>query len=404
VCAAIRDQTDVLRRGAFAPDDYEEINRTYFDDIFISRSWSALPAGWHNPHSDGAGAFVPCLPELHNWQRYSVDEGYALGDQKRALLKLISAWESRAIGYDEVTLCPSVSTANLLVLCGLKANGFDTIIFETPAYFATLQQTELLQLSCIRIPCFRDEQFEASLSAFEQAICGNARCALWITQPRFGLGTNQKLDRLRALGELLGPNNPLVIDEAAEQTFPSVVAALGPIRCPVIRTRGLLKGAGLNGLRISFVLHCPHWRSRFEEILEAAGASLDRFSLSNAASIALTPGLLPSMLTQANAQVQRERKKLEIMSLGSWMEPTALENSYIGSLLLDLTSLPGSYESKRKAFLAFCRTRRMPVILSASVGFAFDDRWEAVRINYFTPADNVERAARTLLEAYAHLT
>ena len=91
------------------------------------------------------------------------------------------------------------------------------------------------------------------------------------------------------------------------------------------------------------------------------------------------------------------------MSLGSWMEPTALENSYIGSLLLDLTVLPGEYAEKRKALLSYCRDRRMPVILSASIGFAFDERLEAVRVNYFTSSENLRSAAQILWMRSRHL-
>jgi hypothetical protein len=110
------------------------------------------------------------------------------------------------------------------------------------------------------------------------------------------------------------------------------------------------------------------------------------------------------MLLHANGQVCRERKKLEVMSMGSWMEPTTLENSYMGSLLLDFSSVPGAYLDKRKALLSFCKECRMPIILSASIGFALDERCEAVRINYFTSAENVERAGHILLEAQRRLS
>lgn len=270
-------------------------------------------------------------------------------------------------------------------------------------YFGTRQQAELLGLNSIRVPCFRDNLFDAGLASFQSAIMRYRRCALWLSQPRFGLGTNQGLDRIRELGRSLGAHNVLVIDEAAEQNFPSHIAAAGAMECTLIRTRGLLKGIGLNGLRTAFVLHPSQWRARFVDTLEALGASLDRYSLTNAAALAKKPILFRSMLAHANEQVQRERRKIEVMSLGSWMEPTALENSYMGSLLLDFSALPGTYAEKRTALLNYCRDCRMPVVLGASIGFAFDDRLEAVRINYFTPSDNIQRSTQILLEAKERL-
>jgi hypothetical protein len=135
-------------------------------------------------------------------------------------------------------------------------------------------------------------------------------------------------------------------------------------------------------------------------LLESAGASLDRFSLVNAAELAKSPELLSRMLAAANAQVIRLRKSLAVLTVGSWAEPTALENAYIGSILLDLRNLPGTYQQKRTAFLEYCQEVRLPVILRSSIGFAYDSGWEALRINYFTPDENVDRAGRLIVEGF----
>ncbi|WP_198135141.1 aminotransferase class I/II-fold pyridoxal phosphate-dependent enzyme [Rhodopseudomonas palustris] len=388
-----------LVRGDFSPDDYEKINRDYFDEILKSRAWSAFPSGWYNPSCEGAASFSLHLPEARDIIHYAVDEGASLGESRSSIVRLVGQWENRPLEHDEITICPSVSSCNLAVLYVLKEAGIDTILFESPAYYATLQQAELLKMEFIRLPTFRAERFEADLERFESILYSRSNCAIWLTQPRFGIGSNQCLKRLRHLGEILGPRRMLVIDEAAEQMFPSVTSGLSQMRCPVFRTRGIVKGVGLNGIRASVILHPPQWRSNFEEILEAAGASLDRFSLSNVALLADTPMLLPTMLRIANAQVRRERAKLEIMSLGSWMQPTPLENGYIGAIMLDLSCIVGSYARKRSALLGFCKDRRMPIVLGSSIGFAFDDEFEAVRINYFTPTENIEKTGAILLEA-----
>jgi histidinol-phosphate/aromatic aminotransferase/cobyric acid decarboxylase-like protein len=389
-----------LEDSYFEPDQYEHINAYYFGDILRSRSWAALPAGWHNPSSAGAALFQQRLLSGDNLQRYALDEGFALGDEKSALLRLLSAWEGSPQEWDEATLCPSVSTANLVVLCALRERGVDTLIFETPAYYATLDQARLLGFRVVRIPTFKESEFETNPAALIEATKENPFCGIWLTQPRFGIGTNQNLERIRTLAAALPSRTILIFDEAAEQRFPSLLSALGSTACDVIRVRGILKGAGLNGLRLSVIIHPKHWRDRMQGVLETAGASLDRFSLSNAADLARIPELLPKMLAAANAQVIRLRKSLSVLLVGSWAEATALENAYIGSILLDFRNLQGRYSQKRRAFLEYCREQRLPVILRASIGFAYDPTWEAVRINYFTPADNIERAGHLIVEGF----
>jgi Aminotransferase class I and II len=393
-------QDFALDDGHFEPDQYEEINACYFDDILRSRSWAGLPAGWHNPSSAGAAHFQQRLLSGDDVQRYALDEGFALGNEKSAVLHLLSAWEQSSIEWDEATLCPSVSTANLVVLGALREHGIDTLIFETPAYYATLAQARLLGFRVLRIPTFKQSGFETDPAALLKATNENPACAIWLTQPRFGIGTNQNLEKIRKVAAALPNRTILVFDEAAEQLFPSLLSGLGPTACDVIRVRGILKGAGLNGLRLSVIMHLKHWRESMEGLLETAGASLDRFSLANGADIARIPELLPRMLAAANAQVVRLRKSLSVLLVGSWAEATPLENAYIGSILLDFRSLPGTYQAKQTAFLEYCREARLPVVLRASVGFAYDPSWEAVRINYFTPTENVERTGHLIVEGF----
>lgn len=286
------------------------------------------------------------------------------------------------------------------MLTALKRREFKHIVFETPAYFATLEQAELLGLTVTRVPCFKEKQFEITVEDFAKHINPREKTAVWLTQPRFGIGTNQNIDQLQELTDRLGSTNMLVVDEAGEQNYPSLLSKISEFGCDIIRTRGLIKGIGLNGLRISLVLHPPDWRREFECLLEVVGASVDRYSLNSATKLAETPLLLPSMLKTANEQVRSFRCKLETSLLGSWATPTALENSYIGSILLDLSQLPGGYVEKRKALLLEFQSLNMPVVLAASIGFAFDPQLEAVRMNYFTPEKNITNTGQVLNLAF----
>jgi histidinol-phosphate/aromatic aminotransferase/cobyric acid decarboxylase-like protein len=342
---------------------------------------------------------VPSAPRREEYEQYALDEGHALGDRKAAVLHLLGAWEARSVGWNESTLCPSVSAANLLVLRALRKARVDGIVFETPAYFATVDQARLIGFKPRRVPSFRDEGFEAPPDRLTRGLGGLRRPALWITQPRFGIGSNQSHERVRTLAALLGSEGILIIDEAAEQLFPSHLSELRGLGCDVIRIRGLVKGAGLNGLRISAILHPEAWRDQMERGLETCGASIDRISLANAADLASDPKFFGEMLRQNNLQVREFRALAALAARGSWVEPTALENSYIGSLLIDFRGLPGAYAHQRRALLEHCRSIGLPVVLRASIGFAHDQTWEGVRLNYFTPRENVEAAARLLAEA-----
>ncbi len=385
---------------AFAEDDYEEVNETYFRDILRSRTWSALPAGWHNPYSEAAERFEAPRLSSREHQQYALDEGGALSAPKEAILTLLSAWEGLRLLPEQVTLCPSVSCANLALLCAMKRRGLTRVLFETPAYFATVEQAKMLGFEVVRIASTREEGFDASLDLFIDGARQAKHAAVWLTQPRFGIGTDQPLERILALGEALGRDHLLVLDEAGEQHHPSTLSGLQGLECDIVRTRGLLKGIGLNGLRISLILHPRHWRDDFERVLETAGGSIDRYSLMSAASLGAAPSLLPSLLAAANRQVCRLRRQLEVQLLGGWATPTPLANSYIGTVILDLSGLPGGYGQQRVALLEECQALRMPVVLRASIGFAFDPTWEGVRVNYFTPEENVVETGRLLNAAW----
>lgn len=393
-----------LDSGAtYAKDDYDDVNAEFFNDILRSKTWAALPAGWHNPKSTAAESFSLQQPSFNDGLQYALDEGYALGDLKEAILNVLGHWEARPLAWSELTICPSVSTANLVVLSALKARGYRHICFESPAYFATPVQADLLGFEVERVTGKRDGGFEIPVEAFVKSFPGT-RKVLWLTQPRFGIGTNQDLGKLRELASFLGRDDVIVFDEAAEQMFPSVLSALGLVPCTVLRTRGLMKGIGLNGMRVAAIVHPDNWRSDMEQMLEPCGASLDRFSLKNFATFADSPALLPSLLEAANGQAQRLRKSVELATVGTWAKPTPLVNGYIGSVILNLGSLPGDFNAKRHAFLQYCRTERMPVVLRASIGFPHDDAWEAIRMNYFTPDENIELSTKILVSAYECLS
>lgn len=390
---------DVLNHQSslFHCDDYARVQEEYFREIIEEQNWYALPAGWLNPKALSAEYFKIEIPSRLHLQNYIVDDGRSLESEKEPLLRLISEWEAKPTDYDQVTLCSSVSTANLAVLFALKRRRVQNLVFDTPAYFATLEQARHLGFNLVKIPTYRQNNFMIDIDLIRHLKQNLPQFCLVLTQPKFGLGCNNDIKYLQCLVDAVGEQNFVLIDEAAEQLFPSLTSALiGPI----IRTRSMFKGLGLNGLRLTFIIHPKEWRSDLEHGIDLAAGTIDRFSLMNAVSLSKQPRLFASLLKFAHSQVLVGRQEAEISCTGSWATPSNLENGYMGSVFLDIARLNGDQDSARNAFLSYCRRRRTPVITGRSVGFAIDDSFEAVRINYFTSAENLRRSVEVLVSAF----
>jgi len=328
---------------------------------------------------------------------YRIDEGRALGRTKELIVQLISAWEDHEVEEDNVTLCHSVSEATLATLIFLKRKNISTIIFETPGYGVTINQAKHLGLSVLLCPTYTKYNYQIDLEALNLERL--SPCALWLTQPRMSLGFDQSIPSIESALDKLSDNDFLVIDEATEQHFPSHLRGLWKRADPrIIRLRGFLKGAGLNGLRLAFLLHHARLRSSIEGSQEVIGTSLDAFSLQAAVAVAEAEGRLKDLLHVANQQTTSLRIKAERISFGTDVHISRLVNGYIGCAMLDLRQIPGSYEEKRKSLLRYCFERRMPVLLGASMRFAFDADWERIRLNYFTQTNQLLRGIANLVE------
>lgn len=365
----------------FSDDDYDKINKEYFEDLRSKGELLCDPSGWLDTYSRAASIFPDVPLSRESLAPYCLDEGNALGDMKLKIAGLVSSWEGgRDLSVDEFTLCHSVSTATLTILVLLKRLGIKSVIFETPAYAVTVNQTKYLGLRARLIPTYLESEFRAPIT--EDLVRRNSPCAIWLTQPRMSLGYDQPVDYIAALRCLLSPQDFLVIDEATEQHFPSHLRHIGSDR-NVLRTRGFLKGAGLNGIRLAFILHHDLLRDQIEATQEVTGSSLEVYSLRAAVEIAEKDGKLAEMLRLSNSQTTSLRERAEKVAFGSKLKVSRLVNGYIGSFFLDLSSLSGTHEEKRQKFLSFCRSKKMPVILGSGMRFAYSPGREFVRANYY---------------------
>ncbi|HEX4964026.1 MAG TPA: aminotransferase class I/II-fold pyridoxal phosphate-dependent enzyme [Thermoanaerobaculia bacterium] len=373
----------------FQEDDYDELYR-YFLPLRDGAQIDADPSGWIDTYAAAADLLPPF--RVTNLAQYRIDEGRSLGSAKEKIVALLRDWEQYEIEMDNVTLCHSVSEASLMALIFLKSNGISTIVFESPAYGVSIKQARYVGLATRLCPTYIDDDYEMHLDAMN--LSATTPIALWLTQPRMSLGYDQPTSFINSALETLSARDFLVIDEATEQRFPSHLRDLWSRvdRPNILRLRGFLKGVGLNGLRLAFVLHDARFRNELEAAQELIGSSLDSFSLQVAVAIADTTGRLKILLETANRQTTSLRAKADKIAFGSEVRMSGLVNGYIGSAMLDLKSIPGSHEQKRKRLLSFCFDRRMPVLLSSTMRFAFDPNWEKVRINYFNQPKHVLKA------------
>jgi len=387
--------TSQSRSRLFRTNDFDSVYYDFFEQIWDSGDVYADPSGWRDTESNAASLLPSTNVNPSQLGRYYLDEDTTLGHLKEQILGLLGLWEKRTIRWEEVTLYNSASTATAAVLVTLKRLGVKTILFETPAYAVTVNQAKHGSYKVILCPTYYRDGFALSDLAFPRRA---HPMALWLTQPRMSLGFNQDIALVDSLRTRLSPKDFLVIDEATEQRYPSVLheflSVPGPAK--VLRIRGILKPMGLNGLRLACVFHDAGLRESLEDAQNVIGASLDLYSLQVASDLAAKSDLFFNMLSVANRQVTKLRKRAELLSLGSQVRVSHLVNGYMGSVFVPFTGGKKKYRQNRNQLLEYCRSKRMPVILGSSMLYAFDPEWEQIRFNYFSREQHVMRAIETL--------
>lgn len=310
---------------------------------------------------------------------------------------MLSVWEDSAVGIDEFTLCPSGALASLITLGTIRAHGVDTIVFETPCYFGTVEQAEELGFRIELIPTYRAEDYVLKNPAKRLRLPG--RRALWLTQPRVALGWDQTVRALQDTLQSLD-DNFLIIDEVTDQSFPAHLRSLRRDfpTANIIRIRSFTKPMGLNGFRLSAIMHPERLRKSVTDALELFGGTLDAHSVLAVNALADDVDTLERMLKAVNGQVNTLRIKAERLSRGSPVIVNRLVNGYIGSMIVDLSSLGRNGVTRRRRFLENCERLRTPVILGPSFYLAKDPPLEGVRLNFFQHSDQVLRGVSNVLK------
>jgi hypothetical protein len=380
----------------FERNDFDDIYTAYFEDLIATNGLRADPSGWARTEP---GATFRCAAPMppESLGHYVVDNRRLIAPEKNAVLALLSRWDERDYGYDELTLVPSISTASLAALLLLRSQGVTEILFETPAYYATVEQARTLGLRTGLIASHPDTEYRwdptTSISRSDEPR------ALWLTQPRYSLGIDQCVNDLVDLQALMGKRDFLIIDETADQAWPSRLAAvpIGSSNPNLIKIRGLTKPLGLNALRLAGLLHAPCWRPALQEFQWLVGGALDRYSLVAAAQMATIPDLFETMLRASRARVAMLHLRLSALS-GPRLQLTPMRNGYLGTVELCWERPEEPSRGRRTALLEFCRERRMAITLGSAMLFARHPLRERIRLNYFMPGPELEYSVEALRE------
>lgn len=380
----------MAQKKVFLKDDFERINKKYFKELRKTGKIKADPSYWFNLTSNASVFFGN-----ENIQKYNSDFYSGLKHYKNRILDFLNVWDEIDYTYDAVTLCSSVTSGSLVVLACLKNLGVEEILFETPAYFASIDQAEKLGLKVSLLPTYEKDAFLINENHILN--CLSMKKAVWVTQPRFALGTNQSKKELKKVLNALRPDDYLIIDEATEQYFPSYLNEFNFRKHKnIIKLRSFFKGMGINGPRIAFISHAEELRNIFEIEIEKMQGSLDYFSLNFLFDLLSDIEKFKTMLRIANKQVLENYKTVNLIAMGSLVTPTKIENGYIGSASIDISHLGMKYLKSREYLLKFCNENHVPVIIGASMKFAIQEEKEFIRLNYFNDIEDLSRGVDIL--------
>jgi histidinol-phosphate/aromatic aminotransferase/cobyric acid decarboxylase-like protein len=380
----------MTRPQVFYPDDIDRNHKKYFKSLREDGQDIIDPSYWYANYS-------PVLEEenLSRFGRYRSDYGTSMASEKPQLVEAFSKWDEQNYQYDEITICSSATSASLIILAYLKNTyGTSHVYFETPCYFASLSQAEMLGYKVERLATHLEDGFLLNSTQIPHS----GPKVLWLTQPRYGLGQHQEKRLLEEYLKTLGKNDFIVLDEAADNTYPTWLSDFNFSRDPrILKIRSPFKGVGINGPRISAILHASQYRKSIEIHLEKLQGSIDVNSLEFGLKVMGNEQLYRSLLENSNEQILKVNKKLHVQSLGSGLILSEMQSGYIGSVAVPYEDPSNRTYQKREGLLAFCAEHRMPVILGANLNFATNAAYEFIRLSYFNHEDVLRRAISILI-------
>jgi DNA-binding transcriptional MocR family regulator len=382
----------------FRDDDFYEIHNTYFRDIVEKRTWKALPGGV-------ASFSVPeyeNIPDIwvtsNDLSGYRFDTSPSLATAKESAKYLLSNWLNKSVETNNFTLCPSISHGLLAVLWAIKESGIQNVLFEAPAYYASVVQATKLELKPRLLPTQFSRNFEITPHDISYLNDVYGKYAIVITQPKYGTGIDRSISNLNNCLELMSDGSVVIVDEAVDQKFPATLGTdFGAhANLTMFRLRGFMKPMALNGVKAAACCHPSAWAARIRAGLEATGGTLDAYAARFLESCSQDLGLFKSLCDKARHTVAERARQFAIAAQGPHQTVIPIENGYLGALQLDITLGKRTFEAQRNRLLDIARDEGVPVQLGPSMYFPCDLRHEYIRINYFSDLENLLRSAHMI--------
>ncbi|MCL4518595.1 MAG: aminotransferase class I/II-fold pyridoxal phosphate-dependent enzyme [Thaumarchaeota archaeon] len=384
----------------FLPDDYEELNRKFFGSIRSAGKYAADPSGWTHTVLDAEHWLPDELRHINGTKQYFIDEDKELLFFKEPFIEFASQWDDTSYSLDNITLCNSVTVGMATVLSTLKRQGIKTVFFETPVYFAAVCQAKTFGLKVKLVPSYLNDSFIPI--SYAPSLRGDQHpVAVWVSQPLSYIGTNQEADRLRRILRSLPRGSYMIIDEATEQLWPSVLRSLTIRHKNIIKIRSLTKGIGLNGLRMAYIIHNASLRPEIVSSLENFQGGMDVQSITVSKFLVENAPLFSHMLMSARQQVQSLKRRADAEVLGTPMILTDIQNGYLGSVALRRPTSLKRRTSWRMKIIEHCVRSDCPVILGSTMYFAVDPNLEFIRLTYFSEGSHIINGLRILSAVYA---
>ena len=380
-------------------DDFYTVRERYFKSTLQTGSWKALPGGvqeMQTPHYN-----IPDIEiRLDNLVGYRLDDGINLKSRGTGG-HFIKAIDGQSRHDDEYTYCPSSSLGLLAVLFFLKSRGIMDVYFEAPIFFGTFEQAKAVGMRVHVILTAPEEKYHLTRECLEHVLDGQkAPIALIVTQPKYGDGGLRTDENLQMIQNLLGADNYLVIDEAADNVIPGNGSKFpSPLPPNLFRVRGIAKGLGLNGIKLSAIFHSSTNKGGIAEILEATSGSLDSYSDAVLRHVEGSADFLLESYDAARSYVEQGNRIAQTI-LGNYCEYVSkVESGYMGVASVKFSDSPlpqKKFYQRRASFLQDASGMGIPLTLGASLYYPTDLTSEKVRFNYFTSHENIEKASLML--------
>ena len=381
------------------PDDFYAVREQYFKSVLQQGSWKALPGGVQEMQTPQYN--IPDIRiRLDNLVGYRFDDGINL-KSRGVGGHFIEVIEGQARNEDEYTYCPSSSLGLLSVLFFLKSRGISDVYFEAPVFFGTLEQAKAVGMRVRVILTSSKEQFCLTKECLEFVLADqDTPIALIVTQPKYGDGGLRADRNLQMIQGLLGEKNYLVVDEAADNVIPGNCSIFpSPLPTNLFRVRGVAKGLGLNGIKLSTIFHSIINKGGIAEILEATSGSLDSYSEAILRHVEDSADFLLDSYEVARAYIEQGNRIAQTILGNSCDYVSKVESGYMGVASIKFSESPMPREEfyqRRSAFLQDASKMDIPLTLGTSLYYPTNLTSEKVRLNYFTSHENIERASLIL--------